>query len=70
MSPPIQGHAFVYTRSQETRLFEFDQKGTYLREIGEGPLRLRPAHVVRVDPQDNIWVDEDEHGDCPTPKAA
>src|ERR1035438_2468493 len=27
---------FVYTRSQRSRLFEFDQKGNYVREIGEG----------------------------------
>jgi len=54
-----KGHIFVYTRSQETRLFEFDQKGNYLREIGEGLYGFAFAHAVRVDPQDNIWaVDE------------
>src|ERR1700733_12553511 len=54
-----KGHIFVYTRSQRTRLFEFDQKGTYLREIGEGLYGFVFAHAVRVDPQDNIWaVDE------------
>jgi hypothetical protein len=31
-----KGHIFVYTRNQATRLFEFDAKGNYLREIGEG----------------------------------
>jgi hypothetical protein len=31
-----KGHIFVYTRSQRSRLFEFDQKGNYVREIGEG----------------------------------
>src|ERR1017187_7777048 len=31
-----KGHIFVYTRSQATRLFEYDAKGNYLREIGEG----------------------------------
>jgi DNA-binding beta-propeller fold protein YncE len=51
-----KGHIFVYTRSQETRLFEFDAKGNYLREIGEGLYGLVFAHAVRVDPQDNIWV--------------
>ena len=30
-----KGHIFVYTRSQNTRLFEFDQTGKFLREIGE-----------------------------------
>jgi hypothetical protein len=29
-----KGHVFVYTRSGDTRLFEFDQNGTYVREIG------------------------------------
>jgi sugar lactone lactonase YvrE len=54
-----KGHIFVFTRSQATRLFEFDQKGTYLREIGEGLYGFVFAHAVRVDPQDNIWaVDE------------
>src|ERR1700740_1684314 len=54
-----KGHVFVYTRSQETRLFEFDQKGNYLREIGEGLYGFAFAHAVRIDPQDNIWaVDE------------
>src|SRR5712672_605521 len=52
-------HIFVYTRSQDTRLFEFDQKGNYVREIGEGLYGFVFAHAVRVDPQDNIWaVDE------------
>ncbi len=54
-----KGHIFVYTRSQETRLFEFDAKGAYVREIGEGLYGFTFAHAVRVDPQDNIWaVDE------------
>jgi DNA-binding beta-propeller fold protein YncE len=54
-----KGHIFVYTRAQQTRLLEFDQKGTYVREIGEGLYGFLFAHAVRVDPQDNIWaVDE------------
>jgi DNA-binding beta-propeller fold protein YncE len=54
-----KGHIFVYTRSQATRLFEFDQKGNYVRELGEGLYGFAFAHAVRVDPQDNIWaVDE------------
>lgn len=54
-----KGHIFVYTRSQNTRLFEFDQTGKYVREIGEGLYGFAFAHAVRVDPQDNIWaVDE------------
>jgi len=51
-----KGHVFVYTRSANTRLFEFDQNGKYVREIGEGSYGLEFAHSVRVDPEDNIWV--------------
>src|SRR5215813_1587414 len=54
-----KGHIFVYTRSQATRLFEFDQTGKYVREIGEGLYGFVFAHAVRVDKDDNIWaVDE------------
>ena len=54
-----KGHVFVYTRSERTRLFEFDEKGTYVREIGEGLYGFLFAHAVRVDKDDNIWaVDE------------
>jgi len=54
-----KGHVFVYTRSGETRLFEFDQNGTFVREIGQGLYGFEMAHAVRVDSQDNIWtVDE------------
>src|SRR5205814_10007836 len=31
-----KGHVFVYTRSGETRLFEFDEKGAFVRELGQG----------------------------------
>lgn len=54
-----KGHVFVYTRSGDTRLFEFDQNGNFVREIGQGLYGLEFAHTVRVDSQDNIWtVDE------------
>jgi sugar lactone lactonase YvrE len=54
-----KGHVFVYTRSGETRLFEFDQNGTFVREIGQGLYGFVFAHAVRVDAQDNVWcVDE------------
>src|SRR5207253_7690829 len=54
-----KGHVFVYTRSGDTRLFEFDQNGAFVREIGQGLYGFAFAHAVRVDPQDNIWaVDE------------
>src|SRR6201997_76377 len=51
-----KGHVFVYTRSGESsRLFEFDQNGGFVREIGKGLYGFQMAHAVRVDPQDNIW---------------
>lgn len=54
-----KGHVYVYTRSGETRLFEFDQNGNYVREIGAGNYGFAFAHAVRVDAQDNEWaVDE------------
>ena len=51
-----KGHVFVYTRSGETRLFEFDQNGAFVRELGQGLYGLVFAHAVRVDRDDNIWV--------------
>jgi hypothetical protein len=52
-----KGDVFVYTRSGESsRLFEFDQRGRFVREIGRGLYGFAQAHAVRVDPEDNIWV--------------
>jgi len=54
-----KGHVFIYTRSYNTRLLEFDQTGKFVKEIGEGLYGFAFAHAVRIDPQDNIWaVDE------------
>ena len=54
-----KGHIFVFTRSGDTRLFQFDQNGKFMREIGQGLYGFEMAHAVRVDAQDNIWtVDE------------
>src|SRR4029077_19209214 len=70
-----KGHIFVYTRDgllgysvgtsrqfgrgAAARLYEFDEKGNFMREIGKGTYAQAFAHAVRVDPQDNIWmVDE------------
>jgi len=65
------GHIFVYTRTGSanvslgtnrafvrpaSRLFEYDQTGKFVREIGQGLYGFVFAHTVRVDPQDNIWV--------------
>ncbi len=39
-----------------SRLFEFDQNGKFVREIGRGTYAFDYAEQVRVDPQDNIWA--------------
>jgi hypothetical protein len=52
-----KNHVYVYTRSGESsRLFEFDETGRFVREIGRGLYGFSQAHAVRVDPEDNIWV--------------
>jgi hypothetical protein len=54
-----KGHVFVFTRSGESRVFEFDQNGTFVKEFGGGSYGMAFAHAVRVDKYDNIWaVDE------------
>ena len=66
-----KGHIFVYTRTGAahssvgtsrtfykagSRLFEFDQTGKFVREIGQGVYGFNFAQAVKIDPQDNIWV--------------
>ena len=51
-----KGHVFIYHRSGDTRLFEFDANGAFLKEWGVGVYGIEFAHQVRVDPQDNVWV--------------
>jgi hypothetical protein len=66
-----KGHVFVYTRTGHavatlgdertfyhggSRLFEFDQNGKFVKEIGQGLYAVNFAQQVRVDPQDNIWI--------------
>jgi hypothetical protein len=51
-----KGHVFVYHRSGDTRIFEFDPKGVYVKEWGVGLYGLEFAHGVRVDREDNVWV--------------
>src|SRR5438552_16559480 len=54
-----KGHIFVYHRSANTRLFEFDKNGVFVKEIGKGYYGFEFAHSVRADAKDNIWtVDE------------
>jgi DNA-binding beta-propeller fold protein YncE len=66
-----RGHVFVYTRTghpvatlgdertfyhQGSRLFEFDQSGRFVKEIGQGTYAMNFAQQIRIDPQDNIWI--------------
>src|SRR5258708_3295076 len=66
-----KGHVFVYERTGHgvatlgdertfyhngSRLFQFDQAGKFVREIGQGVYAVNFAQQVRVDPQDNVWI--------------
>src|SRR5213083_425170 len=66
-----KGHVFVYTRTGHavatlgdertfyhggSRLFQFDQTGKFVKEIGQGVYAINFAQQVRVDPQDNVWI--------------
>jgi hypothetical protein len=66
-----RGHVFVYTRTGHavatlgdertfyhngSRLFQFDQNGKFVKEIGQGVYAVNFAQQVRVDPQDSIWI--------------
>ena len=54
-----KGHIFVFTRSAQSRLFEFEPGGKFIREIGKDLYGFSFAHTVRIDKDDNIWcVDE------------
>ena len=48
-SGPLYGNA-------TTQLFEFDQNGNFVREVGQGVYGFGYSHSVRVDRHDNIWV--------------
>src|SRR4051794_41564496 len=66
-----RGHVFVYARTGHavatlghertfyhggSRLFELDQNGRIVKEIGQGVYAVNYAQPERVDPQDNIWI--------------
>jgi hypothetical protein len=66
-----RGQIFVYTRTGRpyatlgeertfyhggSRLFQFEQNGKFVREIGQGTYGINFAQQVRVDPQDNVWI--------------
>ena len=61
-----KGHVFVFTRSNSAggpayaptaaQLLEFDQNGSFVREVGKGLYGWSFAHSVRIDKDDNIWA--------------
>jgi streptogramin lyase len=48
-----KGHVFVLNRGHEP-ILEFNADGSFMRAIGNG-IPTEGPHVVRVDPQDNLW---------------
>jgi hypothetical protein len=54
-SGPLYGNA-------STEIFEFDEKGNFVREIGHGVYGLGYSHSARFDKYDNLWV-VDKGGD-------
>jgi DNA-binding beta-propeller fold protein YncE len=66
-----RGDIFLYTRTGNphivigtsravshggSRLFQFDQTGKFVREIGGDTYGMLQAQQVRVDAQDNVWI--------------
>jgi hypothetical protein len=66
-----KGQIFVYTRTGHpyatlgdnrtfarggSRLFQFDQNGKFVRELGQDVYGFNAAIGLRVDPQDNVWT--------------
>src|SRR5207248_3089599 len=66
-----KGHVFVYARTGHgvatlgdertfyhngSRIFQFDQNGKFVKEIGQGVYAVNFAQQIRVDPQDNVWI--------------
>jgi hypothetical protein len=54
-----KGGVYVFTRSGESRVFEFDRNGVFVKEFGKDSYGYGFAHAVRVDKDENVWsVDE------------
>src|SRR3954466_555064 len=66
-----KGQIFVYTRTGHayatvgdnrtflrngSRLFQYDQTGKFVRELGQDVYGFNTAYGLRVDPQDNVWT--------------
>src|SRR5579864_4525247 len=70
-----KGHVFIFSRGGSSRgpafaetaaqLLEFSPEGKYLREIGKNLYAWSFAHGVRIDPEDDIWVDTHAMGKGP-----
>src|ERR1700683_3525768 len=64
-----KGHVFILSRSNAkgdvhggsaTQVFEFDEKGTYVKEWGHDLYGFAYGHGIRVDKDDNLWVVDKE----------
>jgi len=66
-----KGQIFVYTRTGHpyatlgdnrtflrggSKLFQFDQTGKFVKELGQDVYGLNAAIGLRIDPQDNVWT--------------
>jgi DNA-binding beta-propeller fold protein YncE len=60
-----KGHVFILSRSNAkgdihggsaTQVFEFDEKGKYVKEWGRDLYSFGYGHGIRVDKDDNLWV--------------
>ena len=51
-----KGHIFLFQRTRPM-LSEFDEKGHYIRSLGEG--LFDHPHGLRIDADDNIWTTDD-----------
>ena len=57
-----RGQMYVFTRlGDASRLFQFDQNGAFMREIGRNSYAFTMAHGVYVDAQDFVWTDRRGH---------
>jgi len=60
-----KGHVFILSRSNAkgnlhggsaTQVFEFDESGNYVRELGRDLYSFGYGHGIRIDRNDDIWV--------------
>ncbi|NVJ71482.1 MAG: 6-bladed beta-propeller [Alphaproteobacteria bacterium] len=52
-----RGHMYVFNRGHHP-LLEFDKKGKFVRELGQGLFRV--PHGLRIDAEGNIWTTDQE----------